>query len=54
MSLSNGTIRGLCQQAETDSGVSSTTQKARRDRNLKVMEAIWQKVFNFCYCAFYI
>lgn len=47
MSLSDGTIRGLCQQAETDSGVSSTNQKARRDQNLKVMEAYGKKCSTF-------
>lgn len=47
MSLSDGTIRGLCQRAETGGGVSSATQKARRDQNLKVMEAYGKKRSTF-------
>lgn len=44
MSLSDGTITGLGQQAEICGRVSSTNQeKVRRGRNLKVMEAYGQK-----------
>lgn len=48
MSLSDGTITGLGQQAEICGRVSSTNQeKVRRGRNLKVMEAYGQKCKTF-------